>query len=70
MKIIVLSIALAALLAACEPMPPEQARARDTIEYCKKEMDRRSLSPDVARMVAKACEEREDKYVKDYGRRP
>jgi hypothetical protein len=43
---------------------------RDAIAYCWKEYERKSLDPATKLLVAKACEDREAKFTKDYNRTP
>ena len=48
----------------------DKAIARQTIETCWKEQQRKSLSPELQRFVAGACEKAEADFRRQYGREP
>jgi hypothetical protein len=66
-------LALMAYFAYLVWFPPKKTAIdydRDAIDYCWKEYERKSLSPDMKLLVAKSCEDREEKFLKDYNRKP
>ena len=52
------------------PLGKEKAAARDAIDLCLKEQERKSLTPQEARFIAGACEMMENDFSKKYGVRP
>ena len=73
--VIVVLVVLAALLAqgfiaSNTPEGKERAKARDAIELCWKEQQRKSLDPAQARFIAGACEKMEDDFRRKHNRNP
>lgn len=52
------------------PEAQERMRARDAIDLCWKEQQRKSLDPGAQRFIAGACEKMESDFTERYGQRP
>lgn len=71
MKKTVCCLVAAVVLSGCSsPESEAKARARRTIETCWDNQEKKSNTPDMARMIAGACEKLEDDFRARFSAEP